>query len=57
MLWPDVVPSSVVLLPMIVGSLWLGPRLLPWFVVFVCLAFCVLLVDQPTSAPARPGGP
>ena len=33
---------------MFIGSLWLGPRSLPWFIVFVCACFCVLLVDQPT---------
>ncbi len=40
-------PSTVLLLPMFIGSLWLGPRTLPWFVVFVCACFCVLLLDQP----------
>lgn len=54
-LWPVYVPSTVVLVPMIVGSLWLGPRILPWFVVFVCLGFCVLLVDQPTISPSTAG--
>jgi hypothetical protein len=44
---PDVAPSTVLLLPMFIGSLWLGPRSLPWFTVFVCACFCVLLVDQP----------
>ena len=48
LLYPDYVPSTVVLLPMFVGSLWLGPRVLPWFIVFVCAGFCVLLIDQPT---------
>lgn len=47
-LYPDYVPSTVLLLPMFIGSLWLGPRSLPWFVVFVCACFCILLVDQPT---------
>ena len=46
--YPDYIPSTVLLLPMFIGSLWLGPRSLPWFVVFVCGCFCVLLVDQPT---------
>lgn len=44
--FPEYIPSTVVLLPMFVGSLWLGPRTLPWFVVFVCACFCVLLLDQ-----------
>jgi hypothetical protein len=46
LLSPDLVPPTVLLLPMFMGSLWLGPRSLPWFVVFVCACFCVLLVDQ-----------
>jgi hypothetical protein len=45
---PRYVPSTVLLLPMFIGSLWLGPRSLPWFTVFACACFCVLLVDQPT---------
>jgi len=47
LLSPDFAPSTVLLLPMFMGSLWLGPRSLPWFVVFVCACFCVLLIDQP----------
>lgn len=46
--YPDYIPSTVLLLPMFVGSLWLGPRSLPWFIVFVCACFCLLLIDQPT---------
>ncbi len=48
LVFPTYIPSTVVLLPMFVGSLWLGPRTLPWFVVFVCACFCVMLLDQPT---------
>lgn len=44
---PDLVPSIVLLIPMFIGSLWLGPRSLPWFVVFVCACFCVVLFQQP----------
>src|SRR6478752_6311287 len=46
--YPDYIPSTVLLVPMFIGSLWLGPRTLPWFIVFVCACFCVLLIDQPT---------
>ncbi len=46
--YPDYIPSTVLLLPMFIGSLWLGPRSLPWFIVFVCACFCILLIDQPT---------
>ncbi|MEO7351336.1 MAG: PP2C family protein-serine/threonine phosphatase [Marmoricola sp.] len=47
MLYPDWAPSTVLLLPMFIASLWLGPRTLPWFIVFVCACFCLLLIDQP----------
>ncbi len=47
LLSPDFAPSTVLLLPMFLGSLWLGPRSLPWFIVFVCACFCILLIDQP----------
>ncbi|MET0998331.1 MAG: PP2C family protein-serine/threonine phosphatase [Marmoricola sp.] len=47
LLYPDFAPSTVLLLPMFIGSLWLGPRTLPWFIVFVCACFCILLLDQP----------
>jgi hypothetical protein len=47
-LFPDFAPPTALLLPMFIASLWLGPRWLPWFIVFVCACFCVLLVDQPT---------
>ena len=45
---PRYVPATVLLLPMFIGSLWLGPRSLPWFTVFACVCFCILLIDQPT---------
>ncbi len=47
LLYPDFAPSIVLLIPMFLGSLWLGPRSLPWFVVFVCACFSLLLLDQP----------
>ena len=33
--WPDVVPLTALVLPLMLGSLLPGPRQLPWFVVFV----------------------
>lgn len=47
LLYPAFAPSTVLLLPMFIGSLWLGPRNLPWFVVFTCACFSLLLIDQP----------
>lgn len=47
-LWPAWTTPTVLLLPIFVGSLWLGPRTLPWFTIF-CLACAALLVlVQPT---------
>ncbi len=47
LVYPDFLPFTTLLLPMFIGSLWLGPKSLPWFVVFTCLCVCVLLLDQP----------
>jgi hypothetical protein len=47
LVYPDFMPFTTLLLPMFVGSLWLGPRSLPWFVVFVSACVCILLLDQP----------
>jgi hypothetical protein len=49
--FPRLAPPTVLLLPMFIASLWLGPRTLPWVIVFVCACFCVLLIDQPSISP------
>jgi len=36
-IFPEVVPVTALVLPLILGSLTLGPRHLPWFIVFVLL--------------------
>lgn len=41
--WPAVLPISLILLPLTLGSLILGPRQMPWFVVF-SLAFVAVSV-------------
>lgn len=46
--WPDFLPFSALLVPMFVASFWLGPRVLPWYVVFVTACASVLLAGQPT---------
>ena len=46
--WQDVVPTAALVIPMVIGNLVLGPRSLPWFVVFV-LGVVVILVAA-TSA-------
>ncbi len=48
MVYPDFVPGTVLLLPMFVASLWLGPRSLPWFIVFACACFAVVLINMPS---------
>jgi hypothetical protein len=52
-LWESWVPFTALLFPMFLGSLLLGPRALPWFVVFVCGCVCVLLVVAQESISQR----
>jgi hypothetical protein len=40
---PDIVPQASILLPIVLASLWLGPRSLPWFVLY-CLGGVIVLV-------------
>jgi hypothetical protein len=44
---PDWSPINTLIVPLVVGSLVLGPRQLPWFVVFVLLLLAVLVPQQP----------
>jgi hypothetical protein len=49
--WPEFLPPSLILFAMVLGSVLLGPRQLPWFVV-VSLAFIALGVPrQPELTP------
>lgn len=50
LLWtaPDLAPVSLLFVPMLLASLSLGPRQLPWFVVFLLLLLVVLLTRQET---------
>lgn len=45
--FPDYVPLVSLLVPLVVANLVLGPRELPWFVVFVLLVLAVLVPAQP----------
>jgi hypothetical protein len=45
-LWPAYVPLTTLVLPLLFGSLFLGPRELPWFVVFSLVAVVVLLPSR-----------
>jgi hypothetical protein len=44
--FPLVIPSTALIVPIVVSGLFLGPRYLPWFIVFCCGCFCVLLFEQ-----------
>ncbi|MDF1603670.1 PP2C family protein-serine/threonine phosphatase [Nocardioides sp. YIM 152315] len=47
LLWPDTAPMSVLMVPLLLGSLMLGPRQLPWFVVFVMVMLMLAIARQP----------
>ena len=46
----DLVPQTAVLLPIFLASMWLGPRTLPWFVIFALCGVVVLLAVQPAMS-------
>src|SRR5699024_1716327 len=45
---PTVAPLILLVVPMVIASLVLGPRQLPWFIVFVLLTLAVTVTQQPT---------
>jgi hypothetical protein len=45
-LWPSYVPLTALVLPLLFGSLFLGPRELPWFVVLDLVAVVILLPSR-----------
>ncbi|MGB0100397.1 MAG: PP2C family protein-serine/threonine phosphatase [Nocardioides sp.] len=47
MLWPGSVPLTLLTVPLLLGSLLLNPRQLPWFVVLLMLALMVSIGRQP----------
>lgn len=49
--YTDYVPLVTLLVPLVVASLILGPRQLPWFVVFVLLVLAVIVPLQPDINP------
>ncbi|WP_426243869.1 PP2C family protein-serine/threonine phosphatase [Nocardioides sp. LHG3406-4] len=46
--FPDYAPLLLLVVPLVLSSILLGPRHLPWFVVFVLFFLVVALVNQPT---------
>lgn len=53
--FPTVMPLNSLILPLLIGSLVLGPRHLPWFVVFM-LVLVVVAVSQQTDIEVRTVG-
>jgi hypothetical protein len=49
--WPDDMPMTSLMVPLLLGSLLLGPRQLPWFVIFVMTMVLVSLMQQTSIAP------
>lgn len=47
MTWPGVVPMNALVVPLLLANLLLGPRQLPWFVVFLMVALMMTLTQQP----------
>lgn len=52
LLSPDLVPQASIFLPIVLASLWLGPRTLPWFVIFCLCAVLVLVTELPEITTA-----
>lgn len=44
----DLFPLSAILVPVFLGTLWLGPKTLPWFVTFCMAGVVVMLLAQPS---------
>jgi hypothetical protein len=50
--WPIYVPVTILVVPLLLASLMVGPRQLPWFVVFLMLLL-ILTVPRQLPIPAR----
>jgi hypothetical protein len=50
-IWPVTAPLSMLVLPMLLGSLILGPRQLPWFIVFMLLLVVIAISRQVDIGP------
>jgi len=48
---PNIWPVTVLALPLVLGSLWLGPRQLPWFVVILLAVLALLVPAQKSITP------
>lgn len=45
-IWPMQMPFTALMLPLLVASVLLGPRTLPWFVIFLMVMLAVTLTQQ-----------
>jgi hypothetical protein len=50
-LWPMAVPFSSLMLPLLLASVFLGPRTLPWFVIFLMVMLTISIWQQETIPP------
>ncbi|MDN5893151.1 MAG: serine/threonine-protein phosphatase [Nocardioides sp.] len=51
MVAPDFWPVTLVILPMMLGGIFLGPRHLPWFLVFLLAVLAFAVTQQPRLSP------
>ena len=51
-MWPMAVPFSSLMLPLLLASVFLGPRTLPWFVIFL-MVMLTISVSQQETIPGR----
>lgn len=51
LLWPRTAPLTVLMVPLLLGSLLLGPRDLPWFVVFLMVCLMLTIGAQKPITP------
>jgi hypothetical protein len=49
--WPGLVPVTVLVVPLMLASLMMGPRQLPWFVAFLLALLLATVPRQPPIAP------
>jgi hypothetical protein len=51
--FPSVVPLTAIVLPLVIGSIFLGPRELPWYVVYNVVLITLALPFAPSLGSAR----
>jgi hypothetical protein len=51
LIWPSYAPMTMLMVPLLLGSLLLGPRQLPWFVVFVMVMLMLSITRQDPVTP------